>query len=396
MAIGALIGAYQEDDSGGLRALLPLAGRTLLEYQVRCAGAAGAAPIVVVVERIPQALQDALERLRLDGIGVFPVSDVTEAVSRFEAGSSILLIGDGVAPPVDLAVALAGDSEPSVGTVPDDELHERFERIDAESRWAGIAVVDANLLGSTAAMLGDWDLQSTLLRRSIQEGARRVPVTQAGGEPLLVESAAELADFQRFLVQSSRGGRDDWASRYILPPLEDLATEQLMQTNVRPAWLLWGALALTLGAAICFTRGWLGAGLVLLLLSTPLDLVASRLASLRLRPLPSRSLPRLALWPAAGLALLAIGLWEMRHGTGWGALVASSAGCAFAEAVRIERSGMPSEAWLLSRRNAIFLAIPFALGGVWTAYLLAVLGYAALSFFVVQRVRHLPSELTRS
>jgi hypothetical protein len=30
MAVGALIGAYQEDDSGALRALLPLAGRTLL------------------------------------------------------------------------------------------------------------------------------------------------------------------------------------------------------------------------------------------------------------------------------------------------------------------------------------------------------------------------------
>ena len=44
MALGALIGAYQEDDSVGLRALLPLAGRTLLEYQVRCAAAAGATP----------------------------------------------------------------------------------------------------------------------------------------------------------------------------------------------------------------------------------------------------------------------------------------------------------------------------------------------------------------
>src|SRR6201987_6299789 len=98
MTVGALIGAYQEDDSGGLRALLPLAGRTLREYQVRCAAAAGAAPIVVVVERVPQALQDAFERLRLDGVGVFPVSDVDEAVSRVEAGWMILLICARVAP----------------------------------------------------------------------------------------------------------------------------------------------------------------------------------------------------------------------------------------------------------------------------------------------------------
>jgi hypothetical protein len=97
----------------------------------------------------------------LDGIGVFPVSDVNEAVSRFEAGSTILLVGDGIVPPIDLVAELARGADSVIATVPDDEQHEGFERIDAESRWAGVAVVDARLLGSTAAMLGDWDLQST-------------------------------------------------------------------------------------------------------------------------------------------------------------------------------------------------------------------------------------------
>ena len=49
------------------------------------------------------------------------------------------------------------------------------------------------------------------------------------------------------------------------------------------------------------------------------------------------------------------------------------------------------EIWLFSRRNAIFAAIPFALAGSWTAYLLALLAYAAASFFIVQHVRHNPS-----
>jgi len=393
MALGALIGAYQEDDSGALRALLPLAGRTLLEYQVRCAAAAGAAPIVVVVERVPQMLQDSFERLRLDGIGVFPVSDVGEAVSRFEAGSMILLIADGLAPPMNLVLRTGQEPEPAVATVPDDEVHEGFERIDGNSRWAGVAVVDAHLLGSTAAMLGDWDLQSTLLRRTIQEGARRLEAADCGGEPLLASNADSLAGFQRHLIDASRSGRTDWASRYILPLVEDFATEHLMETSVRPVWLVWTALILTLAGAVCFTRGWLGAGLVLLVLSAPLDLTAARLATIRMKPFPSRMWSRLALWPAAGLAILAIGLWEMRHGTGWGALATAAAGCAFAEAVRIEKAGMPAadEAWLFSRRNAIFTAVPFAIGGVWTAYLLAITAYAAISFFIVQRVRHAPS-----
>src|SRR4051794_41849960 len=118
MPPGGLIGAYQQDDSGGLRALLPLAGRTLVEYQARCLAAAGAAPIVVVVERVPQALQDAFERLRLDGIGVFPVSDVHEAVSRFEAGSMILVGGGGIAPPGGRGPLIAGGPEPAGATVP--------------------------------------------------------------------------------------------------------------------------------------------------------------------------------------------------------------------------------------------------------------------------------------
>src|SRR5690349_20353478 len=111
MAVSALIGAYQEDDNGGLRALLPLSGRTGVEYEVRCAAAARAAPVVVVVERVPQAIQDALERHRLDGIGVFPVSDVEEALSRFEAGSIILVIGDGIVPPADLVATMASEPE---------------------------------------------------------------------------------------------------------------------------------------------------------------------------------------------------------------------------------------------------------------------------------------------
>jgi len=398
MALGALIGAYQEDDTGGLRALLPLAGRTLLEYQVRCAAAAGAAPVVVVVERVPQALQDAFERLRLDGIGVFPVSDVHEAVSRYEAGSMILLIGDGIAPTAGLVTTIADEPEPAIATVTDDEAHEAFERIDSETRWAGVALVDSKTLGSTAAILGDWDLQSTLLRRTLQDGALRWPVGgDNGAEPLLVERAEQLDNFQRTLLAGSREARRDWASRYVLPPVEEFATEQLMETALRPAWLVWAALALTLAAAAAFSRGWLGAGLILLVLSAPLDIIASRLATLRLKPLPKLMLTRRLLWPAAGIALLALAVWEARHAGGWGAVMAAVAAAAFAEAARLEAvPGLPGEQWLLSRRNAIFLAIPFAVFGVWTSYLIALFVYAAASFFYVQHVRRIAPELTRS
>lgn len=389
MAVGALIGAYQEDDSGGLRALFPLAGRTLLEYQARCAAAAGAAPIVVLVERIPPTLQEAFERLRIDGLPVVVVGDSNEAANRFEAGSLILLVGDGIVAPVELLAQLAEEAEPAIATLPDDQRHQSFERIDGVSRWAGVALVDSRTLGATAAMLGDWDLQSTLLRRALQDGALRVAVAEAS-EPLLAETSDQLAGFERGLIISSRGARHDWASRYLLPLIEEFATERLMDSQVRPHWLMWSALALTAAAAFAFARGWLWPALVLLIISTPLDLVARRLATLRLRPLAAQAMAPRLLWPAAGLALLSLGGWVADHGGGWGALFTAISAAAFAEATRIERghSDIPGRIWLFSRRNAIFAAIPLALTGNWTLCLVILALYAAVSFFYVQHWHH--------
>ena len=391
MTLGALIGAYQEDDAGGLRALLPLAGRTLIEYQARSLAASGAAPLVVLVERLPPALNDAFERLRAEGIAVVPVSDGNEAASRFEAGSQLILLGDGVAPDMGDLERLVGESDGAILTVPDDEAHADFERIDGLQRWAGLARVDSSMLGATAAMLGDWDLQSTLLRRAIQSGARFIP--SAAGEgmgPFLATGQEAVAGYERRLLVASRTAREDAVSRYLLPFVEELATERLMETSVRPAWLVQLALAMTVAAAFCFTRGWHWGALALLLLASPLDQVAQRLAMLRLQPLSAAMLSRRLLWPAAGLALVALGWFETRNGSGWGAITAALAAAGFAEAGRVEREGrnLPGGEWHFSRRTAIWLAIPFAIGGWWSLYLGLLACYAATSFFVAQHWRH--------
>jgi hypothetical protein len=391
MALGALIGAYQEDESGGLRALLPLAGHTLLEYQARCLAAIGAAPIVVLVERMPPAINEAIERLRGEGIGVIAVSDGVEAASRFEAGSDVMLLADGVAADMTDVADLADQESSAILTVPDDDDHAGFERIDGGRRWAGLARIESSLLGATAAMLGDWDLQSTLLRRAIQAGVPLKAATSGeGAGPLLAEDEAALANFERRLLVASRGARDDWVARYLLPVVEEVATERLMETRIAPSWLVNGAIGLSVAAAFSFTRGWLGPGLALLVLALPLDLVARRIGLLRLRPLSPRSTSWRLLWPAAGLALMALGWFVSRNGGGWGAMVAALAAAGFAEALRLERGSadLPGKLWLFSRRSAIMAAIPFALFGAWNSYLAIIALYAATSFFLVQHVRH--------
>ncbi len=128
----------------------------------------------------------------------------------------------------------------------------------------------------------------------------------------------------------------------------------------------------------------------MLVAATPLDLVARRIGLLRLRPLGPRLISKRLLWPAAGLALLALGWFVARHGGGWGAMIAALSAAAFAEAMRIERWGIepPGAIWYFSRRAAIVLAIPFASLGWWSSYLVLLALYAAVSLFLVQHVRH--------
>jgi hypothetical protein len=214
--------------------------------------------------------------------------------------------------------------------------------------------------------------------------------TGEGRGPFLASGEEAMVGYERRLLVASRTAREDAVSRYLLPVVEEVATEKLMETGVRPAWLVQGALAMTLAAAFCFTRGWDWAALALLLLSTPLDLVAQRLAALRLKPLSPSMTSRRLVWPASGLALLALGWFEARHGSGWGAVMAALSAAAFAEAGRLEGIGssVPRGEWLFSRRSAIWLAIPFAIGGWWNAYLSLTAFYAAASFFILQHVRH--------
>ncbi|MDP8913996.1 MAG: hypothetical protein M3N39_10530, partial [Pseudomonadota bacterium] len=176
MSLAALIAAYHEADEpqGALRATLPLAGRTVVERQARLAASCGADPIIILVERIPPALLAAIDRVRAEGISVAVARSAAEAAEAVDPGDRLLLMADGLVADESHIARLTGAGGPALLTLPDQGEDDRYERIDAESLWAGLALVEGSMLGRTAVMLGEWDLQSTLLRQAVQSGARQL------------------------------------------------------------------------------------------------------------------------------------------------------------------------------------------------------------------------------
>ena len=394
MGLAALICAYHDaaDAPGGLRATLPLAGRTLVERQARLAAAAGASPIVILVERLPAELVAAIDRMRSEGVSAILARSVEDAAEAVNGEDSLLVFADGLLAQNAQVTRFAATHAPALLTLPEAGADDRFERIDADTRWAGLALLDGALLRRTAAKLQDWDLQSTLLRRAVQEGARQVAIRADAEHPVVMaESEGDLAAAQARILSAPGPIREDWASRYLLAPIEASASRALMPTSITPGWLYIGAGALTLLAGALFLQGWLLTGLLMILLSTPLDGIAERVASMRLQPSGEGSPPARAIpWIAAGaLGALGYSLWEPH---GWGCLALVAATVAFLAALNFETRGrrLPERLFFAERKGMSWLLLPFAVTGAWVAGLGLLAAYAAGSFFWAQREVHRP------
>jgi hypothetical protein len=394
LPLAALIAAYHESEEPGrpLRATLPLAGRTLLERQARLAASAGARRIIVAVERIPPELLSAIDRLRAGGLAVAIARDAPEAAEAVDPGERLLLVADGCIADEAHVRRLAEASGLAVLAIPDAGLDDRYERIDAEWRWAGLAVIDGALLRETAPMLGDWDLQSTLLRRALQSGARRLPLR---GEPadaqlLLVERRADLGGVQQRILERVPTGRGDWVSRYLLAPLERAGTRLLMGSAVTPRALGIAAAVLTFAGAVAFAWNLLWLGLLFLLLATPLDGMIDRLARLRMQDSGRDSWWSHLILAFAAAALLTLSFALGERGNGWGCVALAAGIIAFLLALRFEIEGrqVDGQIFLAERKGMTWLFLPFAAAGFWVTGLAVLFAYAAGSFFWAQRCVH--------
>ena len=386
MALAALIAAYHESEEPGIpRATLPLAGRTVIERQARLAAAAGASPIVVLVERMPADLTAALDRLRRDRIPVQIARSAEEAAEAIDPNDRLLLIADGAVADGDQLTRLGVAEGPVVLTVPDNGFGELYERIDAASRWAGLAVMDGSMLRDTAGMLRDWDMQSTLLRRTLQAGARHLA---ADGPVAILDSHGDLAGLERRIVASAAEAKGGWASR-LLAPLERSATALMMSGPVGATLVGTLAAVLTGAGAGAITYGWLWTGLALLLLATPLEGVAMRLARLRMQDDVGHSWWGYLLPVLAGGALIGLG-YALAPANGWGMILLAFTSLIFLIAYGIEAQGrrLRGAVFLADMKNMIWLMLPFAIFDAWAAGMAVLFGYAAATFFWAQREAH--------
>lgn len=391
--LAALIAAVRDtEDGGGLIATLPVAGCTLVERQVRLAVAAGAAHVVVLVERLPAAFTTAIDRLRRDGIAVEVARSAADGADRFHPDERVLVLADGALASAATIARLAHLPAPALLTLGEGGPAGAFERIDAATRWSGVALVSGEMLRRTVAMLGDWDLHSTLLRRAVGASARRLDIAEG----------ADLADAHPVLLVRSRAGaraateasllgdrrQHGWPARFLYGPAARLATAALLDRPVGARWLRWGGVACAAAAIPAGWRGWLFAGLMLLCVGALLDTIGRTLGEVRLAPAPPVDRPRLARGAAMALALLAFAAHRLDAGLTplvLGIVTIAALGAEARERHLLDRLGAgPAPGWIADGDALVLLFAVGAAARQPLPILAALALYAAASFAAVQ------------
>jgi hypothetical protein len=219
----------------------------------------------------------ALDRLARDKFVPDIARTARDAADRIHPEESLIVIADGIFATAATIKTIAGAAAPVLLTR-DAAGGEAFERIDGNTHWAGLALLDGAMLRETASLLGDWALAPTLLRIAVQRGiARQHLDPQAMATVLSLETDADAVAANRLLavVPPGEGG---WTDR-VYAPLAKLALPPLMNRAglIEPIALV--PLVLLAGALMAGLLGWVNSGIGLLCIAHAPAWLSERLAS---------------------------------------------------------------------------------------------------------------------
>ena len=242
-------------------------GADAVEFQLRRARDAGAGHAVIFVERVTSSLLATVDRLRSEGLSVDIARTVADAAELIHPDEAVLMLTPDVVVLPERLAAVAASDESILLCVRDEPANERFELIDPTARWTGFARIDGGLLRRTAAMVGDWDLGSTLLRRAVQDGAARMTLTpeEAGAELIVIDtvSAAQLAG--RRLVAASQLENAGLARRWLIAPAARWVARLGGELGIDAQLVTLAGFGLFGIATVCALFGWIVASLIFLL-----------------------------------------------------------------------------------------------------------------------------------
>lgn len=238
-----------------LRALLPMAGMTVIEQQAEVARRAGVARLLLLIDGVPPALAEASDRIRARGLPVDLVRSGADVQRLAGDATRILLVGDAIIASATAWRAVSSARSPILLVTDDSSSTQALERIDVDTRWAGLALLESASLSGLAQCPPDWDPQLYLFRAAVQSGSDRLDWDESqfvSGDMAVASSSSAIAALESRVMAQSDAREAGLGRRWLMTPLVRLAAGPLLarQSSGKVARLLSIALSVAAGAVV--------------------------------------------------------------------------------------------------------------------------------------------------
>jgi hypothetical protein len=230
-----------------------LFGKQLLFHQIRQLQALGANNLYIAVETVSGALISLGDALRTHGLVVEFLRTPGELAERVRPAANVLLYSADMLVDGATVASLITNTGNTILVVEENEENQQFERIDLNSRWAGLALIEHKTLLAAASMPEGWDIASMLLRQCLQDRGVPLMIKQSNvlaGKIAKLQGAKDIEQ-RLFLTRKTNG----WIEMVFFRPLQPLVTKFAWNTNWSSDGVSWAFPGFGLAAALLAGAG---------------------------------------------------------------------------------------------------------------------------------------------
>ena len=183
--------------------LTPLFGRPMIHHMIKALQRLGITHFCIGVDTVPGALLSYRDEVAKEGLELRFVREPSAMAPLLTADMRALVLRGDTIWDMNLINRALLHHGPLIATVEERSENQLFERIDLNSRWAGLAILDRSSLAALTQLPEGWDMASALLRQGLQDNVTLWPLKQSeiqGGHVRRLENTGDLAAVQSLLM----------------------------------------------------------------------------------------------------------------------------------------------------------------------------------------------------
>ena len=174
------------------------------------------------MENYGGSLTALADRCRIKGLVVVFVRTGADIQSFVEASDRIWVQSSQLYVQFGLIETLTKATENFVATVDSRDENTAFERIDLNTRWAGVSVVGQDTIATLRDLPDDWSIISSLLRQSVLAQIPMRPVSQqhiTNGTLTVLTGAQDFSELNRQILRRRVASRSGFVESQLFGPV---------------------------------------------------------------------------------------------------------------------------------------------------------------------------------